>query len=146
MCTALKVDSIEEFHHHINSVEETIQFTMEEESDGRLAFLDTEIIHHGDGSLTTKVYRKKTHTNKYLSFKFHHPLVHKNSCGKNSPSPRILASHFLFAALIIVLHSSIVKHIFKGSFFCDFLFLSFHIKAFLSKNASVISSKVIKVD
>ena len=79
----LKVDSIEEFHHHINSVEETIQFTMEEESGGRLAFLDTEIIHHGNGSLTTKVYRKKTaHTNKYLSFKSHHPLVHKKAVVK----------------------------------------------------------------
>ena len=76
VCTALKVDSIEEFHHHINSVEETIQFTIEEESDGKLSFLDTEIIHHDDVSLTTKVYRK-THTDKYLSFKSHHPLVHK---------------------------------------------------------------------
>ena len=82
VCTALKVDSIEEFHHYINSVEETIQFTMEEESDGRLAFLDTEIIHHGNGSLTTKVYRKKTHTNKYLSFKSDHPLVHKKAVVK----------------------------------------------------------------
>ena len=43
VCTALKVYSIEEFHHHIHSVEETIQFAMEEESDGKLAFLDTEL-------------------------------------------------------------------------------------------------------
>ena len=49
------------------------------EENEKLAFLDTAITHHKDGSLTTSVYRKKTHTDKYLSFESHHPIAHKLS-------------------------------------------------------------------
>ena len=36
--------------------------------------------HHGN--LETGVYRKPTHTNKYLAFDFHHPICHKTSLTK----------------------------------------------------------------
>ena len=32
-----------------------------------------------DGSITTSVYKKATHTNQYLSFDSHHPMAHKAS-------------------------------------------------------------------
>ena len=76
-CTALKSDQVEAFHLHINSIEPTIQLTLELETDGCLPFLDTQISRHQDGSSSTKVYRKKTHTDKYLNFQSHHPLAHK---------------------------------------------------------------------
>ena len=60
----------------------TSKITVELEEEKRLPFLDTEITHHQDGSLSTKVYRKKTHTDKYLSFESHHQLAHKNAVGK----------------------------------------------------------------
>ncbi len=60
----------------------SIHFTVEREFDGKLSFLDNEIVYHSDGSLTTKVYRKTTHTEKYLSFDSHHPLLHKNDVAK----------------------------------------------------------------
>ena len=47
---------------NINSTDPSIKFTIEEESGGRIAFLDTERKEY------TKVYRKKTRTNKYISF------------------------------------------------------------------------------
>ena len=47
------------------------------ESDGTLPFLDTRITHHFDGSLSTTVFRKSTHMDKYLDFQSHHPLAHK---------------------------------------------------------------------
>lgn len=78
-CTALSKQVIPSFHQHINSVNDHIQFTLEEENGGRLAFLDLLLKHNQDGTVDTTVYRKKTHTDKYLDFTSHHPLVHKQS-------------------------------------------------------------------
>ena len=50
---------------------------MEEESDGRLAFLDVQLKRSEDGTVSTSVYRKATHTNQYLVFESHHPVAHK---------------------------------------------------------------------
>ena len=64
---------------HLNKVDPTgsIQVTSEPEKDSKLAFLDTLSHHHPDGSLTFSVFRKKTHTDQYLSFHSQHPLNHK---------------------------------------------------------------------
>ena len=76
-CTALPPDEVHSFHAHLNTIEPSIQFTYEMEENGILPFLDTEITHYTEGSLSTKVYRKPTHTDKYLDFQSHHPLAHK---------------------------------------------------------------------
>ena len=55
------------FIEHINSIEDRIQFIMEEcRSDGSMPFLDTLVIPQPDGGLSTTVYRKPTHTDLYL--------------------------------------------------------------------------------
>ena len=82
VCTVLPVDLINSFLDHLNKTKESINLTAELESDNKLAFLDTEIVHHLDGSLSTTVYKKKTHTDKYLSFHSHNRLAHKISVVK----------------------------------------------------------------
>ena len=61
-CTALLHDLVEPFHVHLNSIDPNIQFTMESESKGKLPFLDVLLIRKEDGSISTLVFRKATHT------------------------------------------------------------------------------------
>jgi len=75
--TALPQKQIQLFHNHLNSIEPTIQFTIETEVEGTLPFLDTRVTCHTDDSLATSVFRKRTHTYRYLDFDSHHPLAHK---------------------------------------------------------------------
>ena len=76
----LKKDHKEEFLQHINSVDPFIQFTTEEQKeDGSMPFLDILVTPQEDGTLTSKVYRKPTHTDQYLQWDSHHNLACKYS-------------------------------------------------------------------
>ena len=78
-CTAVPADKVESLLQHLNGVEEGIQFTVEVESNGQILFLDVLLNHEADGSIRTNVYRKPTHTDRYLDFGSHHPISHKRS-------------------------------------------------------------------
>ena len=69
---------LSEFHDHLNSVNPNIQFTKELEKDDRLSFLDTTTTRVR-GRIQVSVYRKPTHTDKYLDYNSHHPSQHKRS-------------------------------------------------------------------
>ena len=70
----------EEFLQHIKCVDPSIKFTTEEpKEDGSMPFLDTLITPKEDGTLTTSVYRKPTHTDLYLQWDSHHNLACKFS-------------------------------------------------------------------
>ena len=56
-CCAPNAPHIDDFHHYINTIEATIQLTVERESDAQLAFLDVLFIRNPDRTLTTNVYR-----------------------------------------------------------------------------------------
>jgi hypothetical protein len=73
---ASEVDDILEL---INGLEPSIKFTCEHEENKSISFLDLSIFRLEDGSFGTKLYRKPTHTNKYLDFRSNHPLCHKLS-------------------------------------------------------------------
>ena len=57
---------------HLNKQHPRIQFTMEEETNGSLPFMDVRFTRQ-QGKLLREVYRKPTHTNRYLQFESHHP-------------------------------------------------------------------------
>ena len=58
-CVITKTE-VEGFLSHLNSLCPTITFTVEQEVDGKLPFLDTLLHHKNNGSLDISTYRKPT--------------------------------------------------------------------------------------
>ena len=52
--------AVNSFHTALNSIDPHISFTIEEESDQQIGFLDT-LVSFKDNTITTGVYRKATH-------------------------------------------------------------------------------------
>nr|VZI29516.1 unnamed protein product [Spirometra erinaceieuropaei] len=73
-------DQLLTFKERLNAVFPDIQFTMEEEKNNQLAFLDVLVCRKDCGQLKTKVFRKATNTMQVLNFNNNHPISHKRSC------------------------------------------------------------------
>ena len=70
----------DEFLNLINSVDNAIQFTVEDaKEDGSIPFLDTFITPEQNGTFSIGVYRKPTHTDLYLPWDSNHNLSAKYS-------------------------------------------------------------------
>ncbi|CAB3981912.1 Hypothetical predicted protein [Paramuricea clavata] len=65
-----------DFLDHLNKQNPSLQFTMEPEKDGKIAFLDC-IMTRDSNSLRTSVYRKPTSTSRLLDNSSYHPTSHK---------------------------------------------------------------------
>ena len=72
------VDDVSAFHDTLNSIDTNISFTIETECNGKIAFLDT-LVSRRNGVIVVDVYRKPTHTDRYLDFNSHHDNRHKAS-------------------------------------------------------------------
>lgn len=68
---------IQAFHEELKKQDTNIKFTVERYSSEGIPFLDTINKVNEDGTLDVKIYRKKTHTDRYLHFTSHHPPQHK---------------------------------------------------------------------
>ncbi|BHF78724.1 hypothetical protein SprV_0602183800 [Sparganum proliferum] len=73
-------DQLLTFKERLNAVFPDIRFTMEEEENNQLAFLDVLVCRKDCGGLKTKVFRKATNTMQVLNFNSNHPISHKRSC------------------------------------------------------------------
>ena len=68
-------EALRDFHNHLNQQNPAIQFTMEEEKEDKIAFLDVLVKRVGNKARTS-VYRKPTHTDRYIHFdSYHHPRI-----------------------------------------------------------------------
>ena len=68
----------EAFFEFVNQLDKHLKFTREAPNEQReLPYLDSLPKVEEDGSVSFRVYRKPTHTDQYLQFQSHHPLVHK---------------------------------------------------------------------
>ena len=67
----MEEEHVSSFLDHLNSLHPTIQFTIELEKDGSLSFLDALLMRREDGTISTSVHRKPTHTDRYLHYTPH---------------------------------------------------------------------------
>ena len=72
----LRKTEVGSFHKFINNIENSIKFTVEQEVENAIPFLDVLIIRN-NGQLTTKAYKKPTHTTRYLNFNSCHNFSQK---------------------------------------------------------------------
>ena len=73
------LEELDYFMAELNKIHSHIQWTKEVEENGIIHFLDVLVKRECDGSFTTTVYRKETHSDRYLHFSSNHPLQHKLS-------------------------------------------------------------------
>ena len=78
----LKKQRLMKFHNHINNIEASIKFTIEHETNNSIPFLDVCVTRDANGELMTKIYKKPTHTNRYLNFNSAHSMSQKQGLVK----------------------------------------------------------------
>ena len=76
------LENLDRFLEHINSLHPSVKLTLEmQREDKTIPFLDVLLVIQKDGSLGRMVYRKPTHTDRYLHYNsFHHPSIKNSSC------------------------------------------------------------------
>ena len=104
----LKHTHLENFFHHIKNPHQNIKFTMEEESNGELAFLDT-LLKRNNGKISVLVYRKPMHTDQYLHYSSHHQA----SC-KESVVSSYLIEHIPLSQIKMT-YNARIKQVLKGN-------------------------------
>jgi hypothetical protein len=68
-----KSNNKDEISNVLNNFHPQLKFTFEGEKDGKIAFLDT-LVKRKDSFISIQIFRKPTHTGRYLNFNsFHHP-------------------------------------------------------------------------
>ena len=75
-------DKLDALLHYLNNLNPLIQFTVEKHDGNKaLPFLDILLQTKSDGTLSHIVYRKPTHTDRYLYCRsFHHPRMKSSVC------------------------------------------------------------------
>ena len=75
----LKRTHLENFFQNIKNLYQNVKFTIEEGSNGELAFLDT-LLKRNNRKISVLVYRKSTHTDQCLHYSSHHQKKLQEKC------------------------------------------------------------------
>ena len=81
-----------ELLNYLNQQHQRIKFTMEEEVNGSLPFMDIRFSRQNDNHLAREVYKKPTHTSRYVTYDSHHPTSVKSSIVQGLAQRAIMVS------------------------------------------------------
>ena len=90
--TAVPSDEITTIKNIFNSYNHKIQFTVEEESDNRICFLDVLVIRNGK-YIQTNWYQKPMWSGRFLNYHSHHPLNYKINVINNLIDSGVALAH-----------------------------------------------------
>ena len=93
--TAVPANQIDTIKNSFNRHNHKIQFTVEEESDNTIRFLDVLIIRVGT-NIRINRHQKPTHSGRIINFYSHHPLTYKINAINNLVDKGITLSHKTF--------------------------------------------------
>ena len=75
-----KNDQVDILLNHINQLDDHIRFSVESlDNEGSIPFLDTKCTPNSNNTIHSTMYRKPTHTDRYLDCNFNHPVSDKRS-------------------------------------------------------------------
>lgn len=74
-----KSENLDNFLSQLNSMYTSINFTVEIEKSNEIPFLDLKVIRNSDGNIEFDIYRKITHTDRYIFHDSHHTPTHKRA-------------------------------------------------------------------
>ena len=78
----IKKTEVDKFHNYINDIKASIKFTIERETNNSISFLYVCVTRKASGGLTTNIYKKPTHINRYLNFNSAHSTSQKQGLVK----------------------------------------------------------------
>ena len=93
--TAAPANEVDTILNMFNSYNHKIQFTIENESDGKICFLDVLTMREGK-EIKTNWYQKPTYSGRLLNFFLHHPLNYKTNVMNNLVDRGIILAHITF--------------------------------------------------
>ena len=108
----------EEFHIRFNSILPSITFALECKQNQSLAFLDVKVTQNKDSTISTTIYKKPTHTDRYLQFDLHHPKHHKFAVAKTLHNR--IDTHIMNSADKATLHKQMQHTLTLNGFSCRF--------------------------
>ena len=94
----VKRNSLEGMLVHLNAQNDTITFTKEDENEGKLPFLDGEIARK-HARLTLTVYRKPTHSVRYLNGGLAHYVIAAAAVASHNVKHAFFSVHLIFSLL-----------------------------------------------
>ena len=107
----VKKHKVDILFNHINQMDPCIQFTMEPpDSEGNIPFLGTKCSLNPNNTICNTLYKKPTHTDRYLDWNSNHPIFAKSYTSITKRARMVCFTPELLAKEMDYLHRVLHRH------------------------------------